>query len=113
MRLLAVVRVEDADERGQARRGDRQLAQDSSLLVPRKHVTGRSGRGDWRRGPASQSASETDCCVPLVGKRVDFYGWLVIASVSRRSQSTLATRESKVSSFRRTNRSIDLVELSA
>ena len=48
MRLLAVVRVEDADEGRQARRGDRELAQDPSLLVPGQHVTVRSGRGAGR-----------------------------------------------------------------
>ena len=38
VRFRTVVRVEDADEGRQARRGDRQLAQDPSLLVPRKHL---------------------------------------------------------------------------
>ena len=53
MRLLAVVRVEDADEGRQPRRGDRELAQDSRLLVPGQHVTARSGRDG--RGRAASS----------------------------------------------------------
>ena len=56
VRLLAVVRVEDADEGRQARRGDRELAQDSRLLVPGQHVTCRSDRGAGRKRTAS--------CVP-------------------------------------------------
>ena len=90
MRLLAVVRVEDADEGRQARRAYCKLAQDARLLVPGQHVTGRSGRGAGRGRAASTAGPQgvqklTAGRSPGKKKR-----GCVIASVSMRSQSTLA-----------------------
>ena len=82
--------MQNADEGRQARRAYRKLAQDPSLLVPGQHVTARSGRGAGR-GRAASTAGPQGVQKLTAGrspgkKSAD----AVIASVSMRSQSTLA-----------------------
>ena len=95
VRFRTVVRVEDAHERGQPRRAYGKLAQDARLLVPGQHVTARSGRGDGR-GRAASTAGPQGVQKLTAGrspgkKSAD----AVIASVSMRSQSTLAPESHK------------------
>ena len=87
VRFRTVVRVEDADEGRQPRRGDRELAQDPSLLVPGQHVPARSGRGrgDWRRAVRGQNEFKNDHCGRSPRKNAADEP---IASVSMRSPST-------------------------